>query len=267
MIIDPRWIDVDLDQPPEDQGLGWEPQTGDEMMAATPEIEPFSSVFPQHMVPRSQWKERAEATMANYRAIAAPIVSQGREGSCVGFACKNALENTIIRRFGRRNWRQLSGVSLYKRIGRSASSGAYIPNGIQETRDKGVLPVNSTENARQYIHTHPDTGFSRALPTGWTQTASLFRASAVATCRGMDEIASALLGGFTGVVGRQRHAINYQYLTFDSRGNFFVCYGNSWSVSWGQEGFGFDSERTASSLTMYVILDVVTRPDIVIPEL
>ena len=266
MIIDSRYIDIDLSIVPEDVGAGCIEQTGDEMMAMTPEVESFSSIFPQHMVPRSQWKARCDATMANYREIAAPIVSQSREGSCVGFGWKNCLENTLVRRFGRRNWRRLSGVSLYKRIGRTASSGAYIPDGMREIRDRGVLPVNIAENVQQYPHTHPDTGFSRSLPTGWTETARLFRASLVATCRGMDEIASALLGGFTGVVGRQRHAINYLYLTY-SGNTFYVCYANSWGASWGQQGFGFDSERTANPLTMYAILDVVTRPDIVIPEL
>jgi hypothetical protein len=70
-----------------------------------------------------------------------------------------------------------------------------------------------------------------------------------------------------GVVGRSRHAINYIYLTFDSRGNFMVCYSNSWSTSWGDKGFGFDSESVVRNLTLYVVLDIVTRPDIIIPTI
>jgi hypothetical protein len=236
-------------------------------MMAAPEIESFANVFPQHMVPRSQWKDKAAEVMAKFRGAAAPIYSQGSEGSCVGFSCTNALMNTIIRRFGRRNWVDLSGVSLYKRIGRTAGSGAMIPDGMRELRDRGVLPVNSSENIAKYGHTHPRTGFSRALPSNWTETGKLFRASKIATCRGMDEIASALLGGFVGVVGRSRHAINYIYLTFDSRGNFLVCYSNSWGAGWNNGGFGFDSESVVRNLTLYVVLDVVTRPDIFIPEL
>jgi hypothetical protein len=187
--------------------------------------------------------------------------------NCVGFACTQALETTLTRRFGRRHWVDLSGVSLYKRIGRSASSGAYIPDGIKEIRERGVLPVNSPVNIQNYRHTHPRTGFSRVLPNGWTETAKLFRASRVATCRGADEIFSALFGGFCGVVGRSRHAVPYVYPQYS--GNTYYCvYANSWGSSWGSNGgFGFDSESVFRNLTMYVILDVVIRPEFSVPKL
>jgi hypothetical protein len=256
-------VDIDfIDEVPSDQNLGWIEQTDEEMFAATPDIESFADVFPQHMVPRSQWKERIDRIWRMMRATTVQIVSQGQEGSCVGFSCTQALETTLTRRFGRRHWVDLSGVSLYKRIGRTASSGAYIPDGIKEIQERGVLPVNSAVNIQNYQHTHPRTGFSRTLPSGWTTTAKLFRASRVATCRGAEEIFSALMGGFCGVVGRSRHAIPYVYPQYS--GNTFYCvYANSWGSSWGSNGgFGFDSERTFGSLTMYVILDVVTRPDI-----
>ena len=264
-MIDSRWIDVDLTVVPDDQGTGWLEQTGDEMCAATPDVLPFSTVFPQHMVPRARWRELILARQDIARALRAPIVSQGREGSCVGFSCTNALMNTIIQRFGRRNWVDLSGVSLYKRIGRSSSSGAYIPDGIKELQI-GVLPVDSVTNKGRYPHTHPRTGFSVRLPSGWQETAKLFRATAVATCRGADEIVSASLGGFQGVVGRSRHAINYDFPAVRG-GDVFMRYANSWGVGFSDAGFGYDSERVFSGLTMYVILDVAARPDVFIPEI
>jgi hypothetical protein len=265
LVIDSRWIDVDLAVVPDDQGGGWIEQTGDEMCAATPDVPSFADVFPQHMVPKSQWKELILARQDIARALRVPIVSQGREGSCVGFSCTNALMNTIIQRFGRRNWVDLSGVSLYKRIGRSASSGAYIPDGIKELQ-VGVLPVDSAANKGRYSHTHPRTGFSVRLPSGWQETAKLFSATAVATCRGADEIVSASLGSFQLVVGRSRHAINYDFPAVRG-GDVFMRYRNTWGIGWGDEGNGYDSERVFSGLTAYAILDVVTRPDIFVPEI
>jgi len=270
MIIDSRWIDVDFRDHPLDVGDGWLEQTGDEMMAMTPEVEPFSTVFPQHMVPRSQWRERILAISSKTRSLRGPRDSQSNEGSCVGFAWKNCLANTIIQRFGRRNWVDLSGVSLYKRIGRTASSGAFIPDGMREISGNGILPVNSAENRNRYQHTHPRTGFSTRLPSGWEATGRLFRATRVATCRGIDEIVSAIISLFGGVVGRLRHAINYEGLVVrgsPTTGDILIRYHNSWGPTWSDEGFGYDTLRTADPLTMYVILDVVTRPDILIPEL
>jgi len=270
VIIDSRWIDIDLRDHPPEVGDGWIEQSGDEMMAATPEVEPFSTVFPQHMVPRSQWRERILAMRDKTRSLRGPRDSQGNEGSCVGFAWKNCLANTLIQRFGRRYWVDLSGVSLYNRIGRTASSGAFIPDGMREISTRGILPVNSTENRAKYSHTHPRTGFSTRLPSGWEATGSLFRASKVATCRGTDEIVSALISLYLGVVGRSRHAINYEGLTVNgspTTGDILVRYHNSWGPTWSDQGFGYDTLRTVDALTMYVILDVVTRPEIVIPEL
>jgi hypothetical protein len=270
MTVDSKWIDVDFRDHPPEVGDGWIEQTGDEMCAATPEVEPFSTVFPQHMVSRSQWRDRINAITADTRLIRGPRDSQGQEGACVGFAWKNCLANTIIQRFGRRNWVDLSGVSLYKRIGQTASSGAFIPDGMREVSTRGILPVSSSENIARFQHTHPRTGFNRGLPSGWEATAKQFRASLVATCRGMDEIVSALISLYLGVVGRSRHAINYEGLVVrgsPTTGDILIRYHNSWGPTWSDQGFGYDTLRTADALTMYVILDVVTRPDIVIPEL
>jgi hypothetical protein len=265
MSVDPRFVDLDLSVVPPGQGGGLIEQTCEELMAATPDIPTFGDAFPQHMVPRAQWNERIDRIAQDMRATTTQIVSQGSEGSCVGFACVQALETMLRRRFGLRHWVDLSGMSVYKRIGRSAGSGAYIPDGIKEIRDRGVLPVTSADNQQRYQHTHPRTGFSRALPAGWTETARLFRAPVVATCRGLDEIMSALMGGFVGVVGRSRHAIPYVYPARQGS-SYFAAYANSWGASWGDRGFGFDSASTVNSLTMYAVLDVTTRPDMDIPS-
>ena len=265
-IIDPKWIDNDLTIVPDDQEGGLIEQPPAELLASFAEVPWFDEICADEMVPRSEWKERSQRIFDEQRATIQQIVSQGREGSCVGFSITQGIETTLTRRYGKRHWVDLSGVSLYTRIGRSASSGAYIPDGIKEATADGVLPVDSAENKSKYDHTHPRTGFRNRLPSGWESTGRMFRITKAAKAQGRDMIASALIKNRIGIVGRQRHAIPYIGLAF--RGNDpLACYANSWSASWGDSGFGYDTERTFRNLVMYVILEVSTRPDLDIPTI
>lgn len=264
MTIQSQHIDNDLSNPPPGQGTGWIEQSKGELAAATRHIPYFSSEFPELMVPESQWKERALRTRTQFRESITKIYSQGNEGSCVGFGAAQMLETTLRRRYGLAHWVSISGMSVYKRIGRSSSSGAYIPDGIEAIVEEGALPDDSAENKARYAHTHPRTGFSKSLPSGWEQTAKLFRGSKWAQCNGKEEVASALLNGYVGIVGRSGHCIPYVYLDF-SGNDPVACYANSWDVDWSDNGFGYDSVRTFSSVTLYVLLDVVTRPELLIP--
>jgi hypothetical protein len=262
--INPQWIDCDLSDVPADQDAGLIEQPPEELLASFAEVPWFDEICSSEMVPRSEWRERSARIWRKQRATVTQIYSQGREGSCVGFSIAQALETTLRRRYGLANWVSLSGVSLYKRIGRTAASGAYIPDGIREATNNGILPVNSDVNRSRYDHTHPRTGFSVRLPTGWPTTGRLFRITKAAKAQGRDMIASALLSDRLGIVGRSRHAIPYAALAF--RGNDpLAAYANSWGANWNDAGWGYDTERTFRNLVMYVILEVSTRPDLDIP--
>jgi hypothetical protein len=262
--FDPKWIDCDLSIVPPDQESGLIEQPPEELLASFAEVPWFDEICASEMVPRSEWKDRSARIWRKQRATVTQIYSQGREGSCVGFSIAQGVETTLRRRYGLDNWVSLSGVSLYKRIGRSASSGAYIPDGIREATTNGILPVNSTENQARYQHTHPRTGFSVRLPTNYQETGRLFRITKAAKAQGRDMIASALLSDRIGIVGRSRHAIPYMALAFNGN-NPLAAYSNSWSSTWNDGGWGYDTESTFRNLVMYVILEVSTRPDILIP--
>lgn len=262
MPVSNSFVDLDLSQPPAGLGAGLIPQSKDEVARLfSRDLPSFEKAMPGKMVPRSQWKERAERTSRAYRATISKIYNQGQEGSCVGFGSAQMLETTLRRRYGIAHWVSLSGMSIYKRIGSSAQSGAMISDGMDAVME-GALPADTFESRAKYPHVHPYTGFSKKLPEGWRETAKLFRGSSFAIAEGPDEVASALLNGFLGIVGRQGHCIPYVYLdTFDSGGGFCAAYANSWG-DWGDEGFGYDSERIFGSVSLYVLLDVVTRPDL-----
>lgn len=246
-----NFIDYDLSIVPSDQAAGCLEQelVGDD----------FEYAFPDRMVPRSQWNERIDRVAALFQATTTQIYSQGNEGSCVGFAICQALETFLRRAYGVKHWISLSGMSVYKRIGRSPQSGAYINDGMNAVKTEGALPVNSADNTARFKHTHPRTGFGNPLPSGWQETGRLFRVLKSVTCRGTDQIISALLHGATGIVGRQGHAVPY-CVPARNGNRYFAKYANSWG-NWGENGWGYDSESILSSITMLAIVEVYYRPD------
>jgi hypothetical protein len=262
--INPQWIDCDLTIVPPDQQAGLIEQPPAELLASFADVPWFDEICGSDMVPRSEWKARSEATWPHFRGSVVQIYSQGNEGSCVGFSICQGIETTLTRNYGRRHWVSLSGMSLYKRIGRTAGSGAYIPDGITQATQFGVLPVNSDVNRSSYDHTHPRTGFSRALPSGWQSTGRLFRITKAAKAQGSEMISSALLKKRVGIVGRQRHAMPYAGLVFSGNSPLAAA-ANSWGVNRGDQGWVYDSESIFRNLVMYVILEVSTRPDLDIP--
>ena len=263
-MIDTKWIDNDL-TPPEEMGTGYVEDAGRELMRSE-NLQTFEAARPGLMVPRSEWKDRAAKLWPQYRDDVTQIYDQGSNGSCVGFGAAQMLEVTLRRRYGKRHWVSLSGMSIYKRIGRSSGSGAMVDDGMDAVIE-GVLPADTPENIARYKHTHNFRNFNTPLPNGWQETGKLFRGSSFVVARGIDMIASAMLNGFCGIVGRQGHCIPYVGLTFSSNGGVLVPYANSWRPSWGDEGFGYDSENVTRNITCWILLDVATRPDLGIPEL
>lgn len=193
------------------------------------------------------------------------IFNQSREGSCVGNASAQALQVVQARLFGKQNVVQLSAISLYKQIGRSPSSGAYVPDALVASRDVGVLPLDTPENRARFGDcVMPHTGFHTPYPPNWKETAKKFRIDEWFSINSFEGMLSALLCGYPVVVGRQSHAILYLRPIFRN-GRWSVLYVNSWG-QWGvgagdfQYGFGVDSEYQVrlSARGAYAVCSVVS---------
>ena len=235
-MLNRRWIDVDL-APPADTGIdgfaGCLPES-EAMMAST--AADFAADF--DLIPRSEWPALI-AAQPNHIALDPYIRGQGREGSCVGNGsaacfdrCQAVQRGTIIR---------TSAMSLYKRIGRSAQSGAVISDALEELKTRGILPEDTAENRQRFAHVHPATGFSKPLPAGWETTAAKFRVQEYWRINSFDEAATALFLNCGIVYGRARHCICGWDVVKDGN-RYLIRFKNSWEKTWGENGFGYDSE-------------------------
>ena len=265
MPIDPQFIDHDL-TPPEGMATGLIEQDAESFAAGVlcQDIEATGN-----LIPRSQWDDWANRREPALRASVRTILNQGREGSCVGNACVGAAMVCGALQYGS-DWRELSAMSLYERIGRTAQSGAMIPDGIAELTDRGALPLDSPANRDEFDIIYPATGFNprRLRRLDWEPTAKLFRATDILRINTADGFFSALCHGWPTVYGRQQHCI-YSVLPKKSRGKWYFGYANSWGSQWGDElndtvgkGLGWDSERTISNCVGYAVRDVTRRPRI-----
>ena len=257
-----RWVDVDLSIVPDDQGAGLIEQPPAELLASYAALPWFDEVCGEEMVPRSEWKARAEAVAADLRATVAEIYSQGRTSACVGFGTAQAVETTLNRRYGRRHRVPLSGMDIYSDIGSTLMSGAYIPDGIARAQEIGVLPLRTPATVGRYPVTFPDLEYRWPRPSGWQAVARMFRVTKAAKVQGAEMIVSALLRGRCVIVGRKRHCVPYVY--FDPDGA--AAFANSWDKTWGDEGFGYDTEQTFRDLVGYVVLEVTARPDLALQK-
>lgn len=194
------------------------------------------------------------------------IKDQRQEGSCVGNGTTQAFEICQGMKFGRDRIVQISAMSLYKRIGRSAQSGAIVSDAWDELEAKGVLPLDTDENKQRFKHTHQATGFSKALPSGWEETAKLFRGLEASVCDTMPELLSALVNGHPVVVGREGHCIVYVRPMWKD-GRWQMLYANSWG-GWGiaagqmKAGFGIDTETQIKKSSDWAFaIRSITVPD------
>lgn len=170
------------------------------------------------------------------------IFDQGQEGSCVANACTQANQVIQAKQFGKDKVVQLSPMSLYKRIGRSAQSGAMVSDGLDEMQKRGILPLNTPENEAKYGGiVMPATGFRNPFPTGWETTAKQFAGVEALIVRSVNALFTALCNGHPVVVGREGHSICY-CRPMRRNGRRVVKYANSWKPTWGDGGYGYDSE-------------------------
>jgi hypothetical protein len=251
-MIDPRLVNVET--PPPECGMGC--QVRRDCLGSRSDV--FEDAIRQ--VPQSQWDEMA-AQMGNADKLVPYTLDQGREGSCVGNGSSWGFDFCQSLQVGPSRIVRTSPMSLYKRIGQTASSGAVIGDALEELRTRGILPLDTPENRAAFAHVHPATGFARPLPAGWEETAASFRLEEyweIATTAGM---VSALLTGYAVVYGRSGHCICGVRPVLE-RGVWYVRYKNSWG-EWGDNGFGYDTlsflERQ-NKYGWYALRTVTYRP-------
>lgn len=233
--FDDRWLDVDFEQCPEfvfgDLGACTFGQPAFEQRFGTLDASEIEAAI-----------DACEEAGGGLDQLVTRIYDQVQEGSCVANATCQAAEIIQAKERGKDAVVHLSAISLYKRIGRTAQSGAIVSDGWKELKARGVLPLDNEANRRDFAHVMPNTGFSRPFPTGWEETAKHFAGLEAWPINTVEGLFTALLEGHPCVVGRQGHAICYTRLMRDNRRRKIMKYANSWHESWGQEGFGFDSE-------------------------
>lgn len=245
-VIKPAWIDVEL-PPPEigsDGFTGCLPLDEAQLMGDVPL---FESSVPK-LIPRNEWQEIAAERGRRFKTLIPYRNNQGREGSCVGNGATRCFDYAQAIAFGPDRVVPTSAMSVYRRIGRSASSGAVIGDALTVMQQDGCLPLGS-DLARERFrlefgfapkHTHPATGFSNRLPSGWEETGHLLLIDEFWRIESMEGFVTALFSDFAVVYGRSRHCIcGTDYVPDGSKE--YIEYDNSWGEQWGDNGFGYDS--------------------------
>lgn len=240
---DPRYIDCDFTREPQFT-FG---DLGARRFGA--QLPTFEDAIP--LIDESQWQpmcEQIDASAGWTELLVTRIFNQGSEGSCVSNATTQAHEVIQAQQFGKDAVVQLSPISLYKRVARSAGSGSMLSDNLDELTSRGALPLDTPENVTKFKHTMPATGFNRGLPQGWEDTAKLFCSLEWFDIRTVAGLATALLKGWPVVVGRGGHSIVY-VRPFFRNGSLAVWFVNSWG-NWGQGLGGFPSGFGVDTLSL-----------------
>lgn len=216
-----------------------------------------------NIIPESQWRQLYEDRKLKgvaMRKLVTRIMDQGQEGSCVGNQCTQAHQVLQAKELGLDRVTQLSAISLYKRIGSSAGSGAYIGDAMDEAMGDGILPLDTPENrARFGDKVMPHTGFREPFPSDWKTTGKQFKFLEAKRGHSRAEMFTALFNFHPVGVGRAGHSIMYADPIWDN--DWFIDYINSWSPNWGDEGIGRDSTRlinqSAGEFIVYYSINTV----------
>ena len=232
-----KWLDVDFAKEQKaDQPLGMLdlPDTlRAAAIAAAPNVRTLQGFRP---IPKAEWAQWVARFPITRLAKSVRNITEQTMGSCVGHACANGVEAGEYALAGDLFFRRISGMSMYKRIGRSANSGAYIPDAAEEIFTRGILPVTG----EPYPHTFAqDTGWSTPMPSGWEQTGKLWKAIVYSVD---DEEAGFAIGMDARLrrqIGRSSHSISAGGYTGKN-----WWYENSWGSDWGDLGksIGYDSK-------------------------
>lgn len=198
----------------------------------------------QEVIPRSQWDALLDAY--DY-ALAEQYVAKIKRqtlGSCASHSSTSCCEYLRNKAVGASNCVLLSPLSVFKFVG-SRNGGSTLDANMRQISQVGVLPLDTPENREKYgEHVWPENQWSGNLPSGWQETAKLFRFTEWNEIGSFDEFFSALLQWKPVYYGRAGHAI-YGVRPMKKDGQYVIKYANSWG-NWGDAGFGYDTERYVS---------------------
>jgi hypothetical protein len=254
-LIKPEWVNVEV--LPSEIGVegfaGCLPLADAQLMSSCGE---FEADFP--LIPRSQWRQIAAERRRGLKTLIKDRRNQGREGSCVGNGATRSQEYQEAVNYGPERRIPLSAMSVYKRIGRSASSGAVIGDALEAMKKDGALPLNTPAAASIFKaefgfapkHSHPATGFHLRLPDGWQETGRLLAIDEYWRIKSIEGLVTALWGNFGVCYGRSRHCICANDWIEDG-GREYIEYDNSWGAGWGNNGFGYDELRWLERQPIY----------------
>lgn len=238
--INPQFLDVDFSKDP-NFVFGYKDDRRDTFASPGPCYEDLVPVIPE-----SEWERLAaeeEANQSGMDQLVSRIYDQGQEGSCVANATSQAHEILQALQFGIDKVTHLSAMSLYKRIGSTAQSGAMVSDGMDEAISRGILPLDTPENRAKFgDKVMANTGFRSPYPAGWETTANEFRFDERLVIRSFAGLVTSLFNHHPVVVGRQGHSICYVRVMFVN-GRLVVKYANSWKKTWGDQGFGYDTRN------------------------
>lgn len=247
-----RWLDIDLASEATRTGNF----TGCNPNVAEPGT--FRAVFEDkyaaEVYPRETWPDliaRKDAESSWISDIITRIFNQLNEGACVSDTAGQLHESLQALQYGRKRVIHVSAISLYKRCGRSPSSGSTLDKNINELQVNGILPLNDEVNVKRFRHCMPNTGFYEPFPDGWKDTAALFRGHEYLDITSWEGFVSCLIRGYPIMYARNSHCITGVRLFYQSK-KFILGYCNSWG-KWGDVlnatfafGMGYDSETLAA---------------------
>lgn len=269
-----QFVDVDFKQAvPFGQSLGLIYQPPADMFAAAP-AEPFSSYAP--IIPRSEWKERADLINPKLRQCIREVKNQRSEGSCVFNSVTGMWQFAAAQQFG---WDSdyviLSAIIGYSIYGSSPGSGSMVSDSITFMLENGCIP--EAGHGYTYEHQFGPTGYHdakayRKSNPSWIETAKDFMALEFYRVDTVDEWATALLLGHPVTKGRSGHCIFDFIWDYDSKNKWYGGYCNSWGggpSGWGDpindlvgNGLGWDSEGSIGNQSGYALVGVKLRDEI-----
>jgi hypothetical protein len=222
------------------------------------------------LIPESEWDglcDQLDASGAWLSELITRVYYQDGEPSCVSNAFCQAHEIKQCETLGPDKVVHLSQISLYQRVG-SRHSGSTLSANLREIQRVGVLPLNDEANKKRFSHTFPDNGYGTKYPTGWEQTASLFKQDETVDIESYEGFVTCLLRGYPVMYARSGHCILAVKVSGRGR-NRKICYVNSWG-KWGAAvnrlfsyGMGLDSE----SVVRRVAEGAIALRSIVVPEI